>query len=111
MLISLSISWPAFSPFERDILLGEVNSDEGDADWIAAAAFELRYLIIQVVNDAIDLLDHRFGENLCFRTDLDRCHWTACDEHSLFDHCYCRRNQLAKCPIATSRRLASHYVL
>lgn len=71
MFIFLAIGGPALASFERDVLLSKVDSDECNADWIPTAPFKLIDLIRQIVNDSIDLFDHRFGQDFRFRSDFN----------------------------------------
>src|SRR6266481_366178 len=84
VFVFLTVGRPFLLSFERYVSLGKVDSDERNADWIAASSLELIHLINQIVNHAIDLFDHRFCENLRFRTDLDGRDWAARHQHSFF---------------------------
>ena len=84
VFVFLTVGRPFLLSFERYISLGEVDSDERNTNWIAAASFELIDLIHQIVNDPIDLFDHRFCEDLRFRTDLNGRDRAARHQHSFF---------------------------
>jgi hypothetical protein len=111
VFVFLAVGWPFLLSFERNVALGEVDSDERDADRIASAAPELRGLIEEVADYAVNLFDHRFCEDLRFRADLNRGDGAARDQHSFFSDCHRRWNELTKCSIAASSRFAGHKVL
>src|SRR5256885_135854 len=102
MLVFLAVSGPALAAFERDILLGEVDSDEGYTDRIATTTFELRDLIHQVVNDSINLLDHGFRKNLRFGPDFDGRNRAARHQHSFFGHRDRRGNEFAESSVSAA---------
>lgn len=54
-----------------DRALGPIDADDGDADRVAAAAFELHHLVAKVVDHAVDLFDHGLRQNLDLNADLD----------------------------------------
>lgn len=56
--------------FIADRVRGAVDSNDSNADWITPAASELYDLISQVVDHAIDLFDHRFGQYFDFDADF-----------------------------------------
>ncbi|MEO6971243.1 MAG: hypothetical protein ABI217_10155 [Chthoniobacterales bacterium] len=111
VLLFLAVGRPAFAPFKGYIVLGEVDADEGHANWIAAAALELRRLIDEVGNDAIDLLDHCFGKDLCLGANLNRGDGTTGNEHSLLGQGDRGGDELAKSSIAAPGRFTGHQVL
>src|SRR5437868_6487036 len=91
-------------------MLSKIDPDEAHADWVAATALELIHLIDQVTDHAIDLLDHCFRENLCFRANLNSRDRPSSDEHSFLchrDHC---GNEFSECAITTPGWLACHDV-
>jgi hypothetical protein len=69
---------------------------------MASRFSKLLHLTSQITDNPIDLLDHRFCQDFCFRADLDVRHGTPrnkaaflCDRHS-------RRHQLTKGPVASA---------
>ena len=57
--------------------LGLIDPDHSHTNRIATAAPELDYLIAQVIDDAVYLLDHRLRENLYLNSNLDRGDWSS----------------------------------
>jgi len=75
------------------------------------SAPELYYLIPQVINHAIDLLDHGFREYLYFDANLHRRNWASSNQITrIEDRCF-TRNNLAKCPIAAAGFYTSASIL
>ena len=57
--------------FITNAAFGSVNTHDPDADRVAAAASKLDRLVAEIVDHPVYLLDHRFCQNLYFRSDFD----------------------------------------
>jgi hypothetical protein len=68
MAISLTISFEGTIALVTDCVLSVVHAYNGNTDWVTSAALELCNLLLKIANNAIDLLNHRFGENLYLGT-------------------------------------------
>ena len=58
-------------PFIANAAFGSVDSDDCDADRIAPTALELGSLVPKIVDHSVNLLDHRFCQNLYFNSDFN----------------------------------------
>jgi hypothetical protein len=92
-------------------VIGAVYTDYGNTDRVTAAAFELRDLIPKIIDDAIDLLDHRFGQHFYLDTDLHGCDGTTGHQISGIDDWSLARNNLPEGPIAAPGSDATAFVL
>ncbi len=63
--------WKRSVTFITDGALRLVNADDGDANWMPASPPELDDLVSEIVNHAINLLDHGLREYLHFHADLN----------------------------------------
>jgi len=59
------------------VSLSMIDADNSDTDGIAAPSLELRYLVAQVANHAVNLFDHCFCENFNFCSYFDRRNGTS----------------------------------
>jgi hypothetical protein len=81
-----------------------VNADDSYAYRVTASTPELGHLISEIVNHAIDLLNHRLRQYLNFDPDLDGRYRTTRHQISrIFDGCL-TGNDLPKRSIATPGR-------
>ena len=69
---------------------------------MAASAPELDYLIPQVIDHPINLLDHRLCEDLHLDTDLNGCKGSPSNLVAGIENRRLARNKLAKCSITTA---------
>jgi hypothetical protein len=97
--------------FETHCALGLVDANDSDTDWASASAAELSYLVPQIVDHAIDLLDHGLRENLHFYANLDGGNWSSSNLIAWIENRHFARNNLAKCPIAAASVYASTSIL
>lgn len=88
-----------------------VDSNNRNADWMAAAASELNDLIPQVVDHAVDLFDHCLGKDLYFYADFDCCDRASGNLIAGMNDGRLSGYELAKCGVTTPRSNASALVL
>lgn len=69
--------WKPPIPLVTDRVVSTVDSHNGNADRASSAAAELIHLISQIVDNAIDLLNHCLRQNLDLNADFNRCDWTT----------------------------------
>src|SRR5205814_9709161 len=111
MFIAFPVSRPFLPTLERDILLGEVDADKRDADWVSAAAFKMRHLFNEIADDAIDLLNHRLCEDFRLSTYLNCRDRASRHQQTLFDDSNHGWDEFAESPVSASRWLADPHIL
>jgi len=97
--------------FVANRVLSLVNTDDGDTDWMPAAAAKLDYLVSQIIDHAIDLLNHGLREYLHFDANLNRGDWSSSDFVTSIEDRSFTGNNLAKCCITAASRDASASIL
>ncbi len=97
--------------FITDRTLRLIDSDDGNANRISAAASELDHLIPKIIDYAIDLLDHSLREYLHLNANLNRGDWSSPNLIAGIEDCSLAGNNLAKCSIAAASSDASASIL
>ena len=77
MLILPSIGGKLAIAFVGSVLFGKVNTYDADTDRAFASLPELLRLPNQITDYPINLLNHRFGEDLGLDANLNCGNWTA----------------------------------
>jgi hypothetical protein len=54
-----------------------IDADNGDADWMSASTPELNYLVPQIIDHTINLLDHGLCQDFHFHANLHRGNRTS----------------------------------
>ncbi len=78
---------------------------------MSASALELNHLIAEIINHAVDLLDHRLREDLHFNADFDRSDWASGNQIAGVSASGLSWNNLAKGPISAPGRHAASFIL
>ena len=77
MLVFAAVRRKGALTLVRSALGRVVDTDDPHADWICATRIKLIYLFPQVVNHAVNLLDHGLEQDFDFDSDLYRCNRTS----------------------------------
>ena len=59
-------------------MIGMIHADNPDTDRMPTSSAELSYLLNQITDHSVDLLDHRLGKNLHLGTNFDGGNGTSC---------------------------------
>jgi hypothetical protein len=59
-------------PLIANVVIGMIYTDNANRNRIVPSPSKFHYLIPQVINHTVDLLDHRLGKNFHFDPNLDR---------------------------------------
>ncbi len=95
-------SGPVFSvALEASVTIGTVDAHNSDGDWVSSAAFELRHLVPKIIDDTVDLLNHRFRQDFHFRADLHSRDLTPPDREARLRDRMLSGNEFAKCPVSS----------
>lgn len=79
-----------------------IDSNNRNADRMPASSPELDHLILEVVDHAIDLFDHRLREYLHLHADFDCRYGSPPNEVTWVEDCDLARNDLAKSSVPTT---------
>jgi hypothetical protein len=79
-----------------------VNANDSDGDRIPAATSELDYLVSQIVDHTINLLDHGLRKYFYLYANLHSGDWTSSDLIASIEDRDLSRNDLAKCPVTSA---------
>lgn len=92
IFVFLAVCRPAFTPFEGDVLVGEVYADEGDADGIGFPTFGISpYAFLSSPER------DRLKKPICSREakelwiQVEKLHRPTNDTDSIADHAFCDR--------------------
>jgi len=82
-------------------VVGAVDADNSNTDWVTAPALELCDLVAKIVDNAINLLDHRFGKYFDLDADLYGRDRTPGNHISGINNGCLARNDLPEGSVAT----------
>jgi hypothetical protein len=92
-------------------VIGMIDPNDSNANRVTAATLELDNLIPQVIDDAIDLLNHGLGQHLHLDPDLHGRYRTPRHEVTRIRDRRLAGNDFSECSVATSRSNTMSLVL
>ncbi len=98
-------------PLVANRALRVVNTDDRNANRVATAALELNNLIAKIIDYPINLLDHRFRQDLHFESDFNSGNRTTGNQVAVIRDRRLARDQLTERPIAPPGSHAAPLVL
>ena len=80
-----------------------IDANDRDTDWIPATSFEVIDLLAKIADHSVNLLNHRFGENLHLHADFHGCDRPSRDGKSGVGDRSFAGDYFSECPVAPTR--------